>query len=320
MVGRALKEVSANKTKRHNEQVEHEKDLISTRKEQAHRRELITRGGWHDGRIDDVCGNGLISELGLGQEPSFENDLESIIPLIDDIAPIHGEAVPPSAASMPPVPVKTEAKPISDADLDAEADFIKTLPIIVLQNFALKSARGDLWNVLSEWGASLIENRVAHVIVVTEGPTATKTLTKAMPTTPLNSVGLADADETNSLSYVQEKLVEHVGPLDNAQISKLGGRMVDLETLVYKVRNGSTIPGAVDDIILRNVVELRKQAFGDDAEDAKSLPWTRAQAWKVVTELAKHGVVRPNSIVGLKCSARMRNYCKTSPSRALNKV
>lgn len=52
-----------------------------------------------------------------------------------------------------------------------------------------------------------------------------------------------------------------------------------------------TLSEAVDDIINRNVIELRKSAFGDDSEDAKSLPWTRAQAWKVVSALAEKGEV-----------------------------
>ena len=63
--------------------------------------------------------------------------------------------------------------------------------------------------------------------------------------------------------------------------------MIDLELLVYKVRSGFTISEAVEDIIGRNVVELRKAAFGDDMEDSKALPWTRNQAWKIVSELAK---------------------------------
>ena len=61
--------------------------------------------------------------------------------------------------------------------------------------------------------------------------------------------------------------------------------------LVYKVRTGTSVADAVHDLIYRNVVELRKQAFGDDSEDAKSLPWNRAQAWKVVSDLAKKGEV-----------------------------
>ena len=44
---------------------------------------------------------------------------------------------------------------------------------------------------------------------------------------------------------------------------------------------------AVEDIINRGVAELRKNAFGEDADDAKNLPWTRYQAWKVLKSLSK---------------------------------
>ena len=61
--------------------------------------------------------------------------------------------------------------------------------------------------------------------------------------------------------------------------------------MIHKVRSGMTVEQAVDDIISRGVSELRKSAFGDDAEDAKSLPWTREQAWKLMKELAKRNEV-----------------------------
>lgn len=61
--------------------------------------------------------------------------------------------------------------------------------------------------------------------------------------------------------------------------------------LIYKVRSGSSIEDAVEDIVARGVGELRKNAFGDDAEDAKELPWTRAQAWGLMKQLAKEGEV-----------------------------
>ena len=263
------------------------------------RLDLIKRGAWHDGRLDCVAGNGVMSELGLGEEPTFDSDLYSLPtppPLMDDVAPIEGEAVPPTAQSLSialPQQGGVIAKPSdADVDVDDETEFIRTLPIIVFQNYAQKAGKGDVWNVLAEWGTSLVENRIAHVIVVTDSSTATKSLTKALPSKPLNSVSLADADQSNSLSFVKDKLKgQNLTAEDSEQVSKLGGRMVDLETLVYKVRTGVGIQSAVDDIILKNVVELRKAAFGDDSEDAKGLPWTRAQAWKVVSELAKHGEV-----------------------------
>jgi len=318
VVGGALKDVSTNAREQHLKDQQHEQEKIALRAQQAQRRELIARGGWHDGRIDCIAGNGVMSELGLGDERSTDNDLDAAAPLMDDTAPIRGEAVPPPPSALPHIPVE-KIKP-----LDEESEFIKTLPIVVLKNFAQKSARGELWTVLSEWGAGLVENKVAHVIVITEGATATKALTKALPSKPLNTVSLADADEVNSLAYVRNKLAgvsdqykENLSPEDASQVSKLGGRMVDLETLVYKVRTGSGIPEAVDDIVVRTVVELRKLAFGDDSEDAKSLPWTRAQAWKVVSELAKgKDVSHPlPPQARLIPSCRMPSSCKTSHSR-----
>jgi hypothetical protein len=299
--------------------------------ERRHRLDMIKRGAWHDGRLDCVSGNGVMSELGLGEEPTFESDLypaKPSPPLLDDVAPIAGEGAPPTAESLPFI---ANPDPPSDdkatADVDEEAEFIKTLPIVVLQNFAQKAGKGDVWNVLAEWGASLVENRIAHVIVVTDSSIATKALTKALPSKPLNSVSLADADEANSLTYVKDKLKGSKLTLsaeDSAQVTKLGGRMVDLETLVYKVRTGTGVKAAVDDLISKNVVELRKAAFGDDSEDAKSLPWTRAQAWKVVSQLANHGEVSSVSMCWacgvLMARSRILSSCRTSHSRGPSRV
>ncbi len=56
--------------------------------------------------------------------------------------------------------------------------------------------------------------------------------------------------------------------------------------LIQKVSLGQTVQSAVSDIIARTVVELRKNAFGEDQEDAKALPWSRGQAWTLVSQLA----------------------------------
>lgn len=52
------------------------------------------------------------------------------------------------------------------------------------------------------------------------------------------------------------------------------------------MRNGLSVTEAVEEIIHRGMSEMRKNAFGDDLEDAKSLPWTREQAWSVIKALA----------------------------------
>ena len=61
--------------------------------------------------------------------------------------------------------------------------------------------------------------------------------------------------------------------------------------LIHKVRSGQAIEDAVEDIISRSTGELRKNAFGEDIEDAKSLPWTREEAWTVLKQLAQRAEV-----------------------------
>lgn len=61
--------------------------------------------------------------------------------------------------------------------------------------------------------------------------------------------------------------------------------------LIHKVRSGQAIEDAVEDIISRSISELRKNAFGEDIEDAKSLSWTREQAWTVLKQLGRKAEV-----------------------------
>ncbi|KAL1746991.1 RNA12 protein-domain-containing protein [Schizophyllum fasciatum] len=174
---------------------------------------------------------------------------------------------------------------------DAEA--LQSLPTVVIRNYAGSgSDKEQVLEVLAQWGTSLVENKIAHVIVLSDNRENSKRLAKALPTKPLYSVALSDADPDTSLSYVKQKLhdAEVDASFTSAQIGliqRLGGRASDLESLVHKVRNGQSVEDAVEDIVSRGVAELRKNAFGDDADDAKNLPWSREQAWHVLRQLAK---------------------------------
>jgi hypothetical protein len=61
--------------------------------------------------------------------------------------------------------------------------------------------------------------------------------------------------------------------------------------LIHKVCSGQGIEEAVEDIIASGVGELRKKTFGEDIDDAKSLPWSREQAWTVLKQLARKAEV-----------------------------
>lgn len=61
--------------------------------------------------------------------------------------------------------------------------------------------------------------------------------------------------------------------------------------LIHKMRVGQKPAEAVEDIIRQGVSELRKRAFGEDADDASSLPWSREQAWAVLRALSRRDTI-----------------------------
>jgi len=118
----------------------------------------------------------------------------------------------------------------------------------------------------------------------------------------LNSIALYDADASSALSIVKQKLRDTGVSLEYTQaqigcVERLGGRASDLETLIRKVRSGQDVEEAVEDIINKGVGELRKNAFGDDLEDSKHLPWSREQAWAILRLLSKRTEVPYHNVL-----------------------
>ncbi|CED82195.1 Mitochondrial escape protein 2 [Phaffia rhodozyma] len=320
LVSSALKHVSEDSTLERTSGVKR-KELCALREsERTELAERLKRIGWHDGRLDDLAGNGIMSELGYGIErllptdvPTEEDALFLSLSTVGSTtlgSPL-GQALPSSLSS--PTAVAMEAQKEKDRiQLESENDSINSLPVVVLKNFASKGDRKpELWSTIAEWSASLVENRIAQVIVVCDNTSASKSLAKALPSKPINTISLADADQATSLSFVADKLNldrSSAGPLLSGQrrgidpeearlIGLFGGRLNDLEGLINKVRSGLSISESVEDLLQRSQVELRKSVFGDDSEEAKSLPWSRAQAWKIVSSLAKKSDIPYQSLL-----------------------
>ncbi|KAF8504935.1 hypothetical protein JB92DRAFT_768002 [Gautieria morchelliformis] len=88
--------------------------------------------------------------------------------------------------------------------------------------------------------ADLVSNRIAHVIVVSDNRESAKLLAKALPTEPLNTVALADADPASSLAFINKKVQEasveyNISPEETQLIERLDGRASDLETIIHQV-------------------------------------------------------------------------------------
>lgn len=109
----------------------------------------IRRGIWHDGRLDCVAGNGVMSELGIGDE--LFGDADAIVPK-STAATTEGENASHEKQG------KATDKEHQQSAADAQA--VKALPVVIIRNYELKGNEVVL-KALAQWAASLAENKVS---------------------------------------------------------------------------------------------------------------------------------------------------------------
>lgn len=145
VVGTALKGVTSSHVSSIRRQVR-EKEYAEMRNVvEKQRRNEILQGTWHDGRLDCVAGNGVMSELGFGDEPMFESDGTGPTQITNlDEKQGHGE--------------ETARKERTREEMEA----VRALPIVMIRNYEVKagSSREELLTVLAQWAATLAENQV----------------------------------------------------------------------------------------------------------------------------------------------------------------
>lgn len=108
----------------------------------------IHRGEFHDGRIDCVAGNGVMSELGVGDEPFGENDwdVEVVEVLSEEDYAAGGK---------------------KKHRTDEELERINALPVVIIRNYEDKTGnKEDVLDVLAQWAATMVENQVCFAVLL----------------------------------------------------------------------------------------------------------------------------------------------------------
>lgn len=246
--------------KNHKKQLERERLNQLQEAENAKIRQRIRDGTWHDGRLDCVAGNGVMSELGLGDEVLGEADKDAprVVELSSDEVQIGEKADDAQHEKRKNKEAEdTRKKQRSEEDVHA----IEAMPIVILKGFESKGGsarREELLNALATWVAALAENQVAHVIVVSDNRENAKQLARgemvspippprfviklalsaALPSKPLNTVALSDADASSALKFVQNKLQDAgvdvaLNKDQTSYLERVGGRASDLESVSH---------------------------------------------------------------------------------------
>ncbi|KAG0237717.1 mitochondrial escape protein 2 [Actinomortierella wolfii] len=163
------------------------------------------------------------------------------------------------------------------------------IPVVVVDGFMCKekgSHSKELWTLLAEWAAVLVENHIAHVVFVSNNVTASKPLAKALPNKTFETVVLADATLESAMEFVHKHLDQSEFPTLKKSVETIGGRLTDLELFIQKVKSGMAPEEATHDILSRAVVEVRKAAFDYDNSESKTAHWTAIQFWAIMQQLA----------------------------------
>ncbi|KAG0304712.1 mitochondrial escape protein 2 [Dissophora globulifera] len=163
------------------------------------------------------------------------------------------------------------------------------IPVVVIDGYMAREKgqhTKELWTFIADWAAVLVENHVAHVVFISNNVAASKPLSKALPNMTFETIVLTDASLDSAMEFVYKNLdkEEHSNLMESVKV--IGGRLTDLELFVQKVKSGMKPEDAVNDILGRAVIEVRKSAFDFDASENKTLSWTPIQFWAILRQLA----------------------------------
>ncbi|QLL30225.1 hypothetical protein HG536_0A00420 [Torulaspora globosa] len=207
-------------------------------------------------------------------------------------------------------------------------------PVIVIDRFSGKSEiNGFIYKELSDWAAMLIQMNIAHVIFLTETVAPNQLLSESLPTQVFKTLILSDASKENAKKYVLAQLHDLHSPstmivadpedendprkplvdekvtqeIDDV-LDPLGGRMLDLQAFVRRVKSGEQPKEALDKMVEQSSEQITQIFLSDKVDSVKS-----AQAWELIELLSEHSNVLFEQIV-------FRPLFKAAPEIAITEL
>ncbi|KAH3898993.1 probable Mitochondrial escape protein 2 [Saccharomycodes ludwigii] len=184
-------------------------------------------------------------------------------------------------------------------------------PVIVIDRFSNKSEINNfVYKELADWAALLVQMNMAHVVFLTETVSPNQLLSESLPNQVFKNLVLSDASKENSEKYVLERLDEKY---QNEKLRKgvetslapLGGRMLDLQGFVRRVKSGESPEEALNKMIIQSTEQITQMFLNDKAN-----PLRAAQAWELIELLSENYYVDFDKIV-------FKPLFKAAPEEAL---
>ncbi|CCK70396.1 Yme2p KNAG_0E01300 [Huiozyma naganishii CBS 8797] len=185
-------------------------------------------------------------------------------------------------------------------------------PVIVIDRFAGKSdMNAFVYKELADWAAMLVQMNIAHVIFLTETIASDEILSESYPNQVFKTLILSDATKLSAKKYVLSQLEDHHEIQDKSKDEKtvpdlnpsvieeidealdpLGGRMLDLQAFVRRVKSGEDPLKALEKMVEQASAQITQIFLSDKVDGVQS-----AQAWELIEMLSKTPVISFKDIV-----------------------
>lgn len=195
---------------------------------------------------------------------------------------------------------RQQQKIANDANSDAkvvdlkEDEYIQmhphVKPVVVINNFLRKSNSPNdfLYKAIADFAGQLIQSNTAHVIFISSDSGSILHLASALPNQVFKSISLADASQLSAKTYIQKQLrgSEEVSNLE-ACVKPLGGRMLDLQAFVRRIKSGESSEDALREMIHQASEQITTFFLSSDVSKSDGeATWTAAQIWGLIKKLS----------------------------------
>lgn len=161
-------------------------------------------------------------------------------------------------------------------------------PIVVINKFLKKSDGPNdfVYKMIAEWTAQLILSNLAHVIYITHDVASILHLNESLPNQVFKTIALSDASSKSARQYVINELSnkEKENEIDGC-LDPLGGRMLDLQSFVRRIRSGETPLAALEEMV-NQAAEQITTFFLNNPSPLGDYNWNTAQIWAIMRHLS----------------------------------
>lgn len=177
-------------------------------------------------------------------------------------------------------------------DVLGEEDFMaqhpECKPIIVVSKYARRSIepKGNdfIYLLISDWAAGLVQNNLAHVVFITSDVGSIPQLAESLPNQVFKTISLSDASCSGAKQFLTNQLKLKDSDVIDECLEPLGGRMLDLQAIVRRIKSGEKPLDALDEMITQAAEQIT--TFFLNSVETNGNNWNTAQIWALMKALS----------------------------------